>query len=135
MNETTLDKAVDLAMPADLNDEGRRAYEIIVAYLKERGWIDNGGCKAFYSPAEWRAREEPYGSKSHLVVVYDDGAIRPVFSMDAAYDLDCDHYRQTGKTRQPYGLYEGMQEKLRAAGLYFEECTRWYCAIYSVEAA
>ena len=38
---------------------------------------------------------------------------------------------ETGKTHEPYGLYEGMQAKLREAGLYFEECTRWYSAVYS----
>jgi hypothetical protein len=58
-----------------------------------------------------------------------------VFNLDAAYELDCAHYRKTGKSREPYALYEGMQEKLREAGLYFEECTRWYCAVYSTEAA
>jgi hypothetical protein len=126
---------LDFAMPAGLTEPGRRAYEIIVAYLKERGFANNGTCKAFYAPAEWAAREEAYGTESHLVVVYDGGTIRPVFSMDAAYDLDCAVYQETGKTRTPYGLYEGMQDKLREAGLYFEECTSWYSAIYSVEGA
>jgi hypothetical protein len=133
VNATALDKTADLAMPADLNTAGRRAYEIIVAYLKEHGRTDTGGCKAFYSPIEWSARKEEYGTKSHLVIVYDGGAMRPVFSMDAAYDLDCGNYQQTGKSREPYAFYEGMQEKLREAGLYFEECTRWYSAVYSVD--
>ena len=128
-------KTTDLNMPESLDEPGRRAYEIIVAYLKERGVSDNGGCKAFYSPAEWAAREESYGTKSSLVIVYDGGAMRPVFSMDAAYDLDCAIYQETGKKREPYSLYEGMQAKLREAGLYFEECTRWYSAIYSAEGA
>ena len=134
MNAVSIDKTRDLDMPDGLAEPGRRAYEIIVAYLKERGFSDNGTCKAFYAPAEWAAREESYGTKSHLVVVYDGGAIRPVFSMDAAYDLDCAIYQETGKKRKPYSLYEGMQAKLREAGLYFEECTRWHCAIYSEEA-
>lgn len=130
-----LDKAHDLDMPEGLADKGRRAHEIIVAYLKEHDFSDNGGCKAFYSPTEWSAREESYGTTSHLVVTYDGGAIRPVFSMDAAYDLDCAVYQETGKKRKPYSLYEGVQDKLREAGLYFEECTGCYSAIYSVEAS
>ena len=133
MNATALDKTTDLDMPESLSAKGRRAYEIIVAYLKERGFSDNGGCTAFYAPTAWAAREESYGTKSHLVVVYDGGAIRPVFSMDAAYDLDCAIYQETGKQRKPYSLYEGMQDKLREAGLYFEECTRWYSAVYSID--
>jgi hypothetical protein len=132
VNETTRDKDGDLAMPEGLADPGHRAYEIIVAYLKERGFSDNGTCKTFYAPAEWAAREESYGTKSHLVVVYDGGAIKPVFSMDAAYDLDCAVYQETGKKRKPYSLYEGMQDKLREAGLYFEECTNWFSAVYAI---
>jgi hypothetical protein len=131
----SIDKTADLAMPEGLDDAGRRAYGIITAYLKQHGRIDTGGCKAFYSPAEWKAREEKYGTESHLVVVYDGGAMRPVFSMDAAYDLDCDRYQQTGEKRKPYALYEGMQDKLREAGLYFEESTGWYAAVYSTGAA
>lgn len=125
----------DLDMPENLDATGRRAHAIIVAYLQEHGFADNGTCQAFYSPTEWTEREESYGTKSHLVVVYDGGAIRPVFSMDAAYDLDCAVYRETGKSRKPYGLYEGMQAKLREAGLYFEECTRWYAAVYSIDSS
>ena len=124
-----------LAMPENLGDKGRRAYEVVVAYLKEHGRTDTGGCKVFYAPAEWIARGQEYGGRSHLVVVYEGGNLGPVFSMDAAYDLDCNHYQQTGEGREPYALYDGMQEKLRAAGLYLEECTRWYSAIYSVEGA
>lgn len=127
------DTTTDLAMPEDLTPLGRRAYEIIVAYLKGAGFADNGTCKAFYSPSEWIARGESYGTTSHLVVAYDGGTINPVFSMDAAYDLDCAVYRATGTKRDPYQLYEGMQEALRAAGLYFDECTRWYAAVYSID--
>lgn len=124
--------ANNLNMPEGLSDLGRKAHAIITAYLADHGRTDTGGCKAFYSPAEWAAREERYGTGSHLVVVYDGGALRPVFSMDAAYDLDCARYEETREKREPYALYEGMQDKLREAGLYFEEATRWYCAIYSI---
>ena len=135
MSATAIDKSTDFDMPTDLGDLGRKAYEIIMAYLKAHGFDDNGGCTAFYSPTAWREREESYGTKSHLVVVYDGGAVKPVFSMDAAYDLDCAIYQETGKKRKPYGLYEGMRAKLREAGLYFEECTRWYSAVYSIDSA
>lgn len=135
MSTATIDKTADLDLPDGLTDQGRRAHEIIVEYLRACGRTETGGCKAFYSPTEWVARGERYGKKSHLVVVYDGSDLRPVFSMDAAYDLDCAVYRETGTTREPYSLYEGMQEKLREAGLYFEECTGWFSAIYSTEGA
>lgn len=118
----------DLVMPDGLSDAGRRAHEIIVAYFKEHD-LTTGGAKTFWAPSEWT---EEYGTDSHLIVAYS-GSMRAAFSMDAAYELDCDHYQRTGKHREPYALYEGMQERLRAAGLYFEEQTLWYSAVYSVE--
>ena len=135
MNAVAIDKSADLDMPEGLNDLGRRAHEVVVAYLNEHGLTDTRGCKAFYTPAEWIADGQEYGARSHLVIAYDRGALRPVFSMDAAYDLDCDHYQRTGKSREPYALYEGLRVKLREAGLYFEECTRWYSAVYSIDSA
>lgn len=129
-----IDKSRDLDMPEGLDEKGQKAYAIVVEYLKALDLTDTGGCKAFYSPGAWRVRGESYGTKSHLVIVYDGGDLRPVFNMDAAYDLDCMVYRKTGKTREPYSLYETMQDKLRDAGMYFEECTSWYCAVYSERA-
>lgn len=123
--------STDLDMPEGLDAAGQRAHAIIVAYLAEHGRTDTDG-KAFHAPSAW---DHEYGARSHLVIAYEGGSLRPVFSMDAAYDLDCAHYRKTGKSREPYALYEGMQEKLREAGLYFEECTGWYSAVYSVEAS
>jgi hypothetical protein len=121
-----------LDMPEDLDEEGRHAFDIILSYLRVHGRTYTGGCKAFYSPSEWRTRDEQYGTEAHLIVVYDGGALGPVFSMDAAHDLDADITQQTGRpSPAPYALYEGMQNKLREAGLYFEECTNWYCAVYS----
>jgi hypothetical protein len=127
-----LDKGHDLDMPPGLNDAGQRAHKIIVEYLKKHDLTNTGGCKAFYAPAEWK---EQYGDDSHLVVVYDGGDMRPVFSMDAAYEVDCAIYQETRQPREPYSLYEGMLAALREAGLYFEECTGRYSAVYSVESA
>jgi hypothetical protein len=122
---TTLD------MPEGLSAKGKKAHAIIVEFLKAHELTYTGGCTAFYSPTAWQARGEEYGKKSELIVVYDGGDLRPVFSMDAAYDLDCMVYQETGKpSTTPYSLYEGMAAKLREVGLYFEECTGWYAAVY-----
>jgi hypothetical protein len=121
-----------LDMPADLSAKGKKAHAIIVEFLMAHSLTDTGGCTAFYSPVAWRARGEEYGKKSELIVVYDGGDLRPVFSMDAAYDLDCMIYQETGKpSTTPYSLYEGVQAKLREAGFHVEECTGWYAAIYT----
>ena len=125
-------KENEMKMPADLSERGRRAHEVIVGYLTELGRLDTGGCQAFYSPAEWIARGEGYGLRSVLVVVYDGGDHRPVFSLDAAYDHDCRTFRERGAEYRPYEMYEAMQKRLHDVGLYIEECTAWYGAVYPV---
>ena len=105
-------------MPGGLTETGQRAHLIILEYLQQHGLTNTVGCRAFYSPTEWTGRGEKYGALAHLIVVYDGSDMRQAFSLDAAWPT--------------YSLYEGMQDKLCAAGLYFEECTCWYCAVYSV---
>lgn len=116
-------------MPEGLSAQGQRAHAIIVAYLNEHGIAKTDGEPAFHAPQSWH---QEYGTRSLLVIDHQGGPLGPVFSMDYAYDQDCAHYRKTGKAREPYALYEGMQEKLREAGLYFEDCTRRYSAVYSI---
>lgn len=122
----------DLDMPEGLSDAGRRAHAIIVAYLAEHGVKQAGQFQAFHSPASW---DQEYGGRSHLVIDHRGGPLGPVFSMDAAYEHDCANYRRTGKTREPYMLYQGMMDKLREAGLFFEDCTRRYSAVYSIDSS
>lgn len=104
------------AMPKGLSRKGQEAYGIIMEVLRAHDGEDTGGCKSFYSPAEWKARGEEYGTESELVVVYDGGDLRPFFNMDDAYP--------------GYDLHEKMRQALAKAGLYAEECTGWYGAVY-----
>ena len=103
--------------PDDLDANGKRAYEIIVKFLRDHEVTYTGGCKAFRSPAEWAARGETYWSKSCLIVVYDGGAHRSAFTLD----------------EEDYDLCDALQEALREGGFMFEECTTWYGAVYSQE--
>jgi hypothetical protein len=125
MNTATVNTANrDLIKPDGLSEAGQKAYAIIVAYLK----ANNLTCtelRVFYAPAEWIERGHEYGTKAQLIVMYDGAtSLKRVFSMDACYAMarpgvDC------------YALYEGMQAKLNEAGMFFEECTGWYAAIYT----
>lgn len=107
----------DLARPDDLSPKGQRAHQVIMRLLEEYDLTYTGGCKAFYSPLEWKDRGESYGHTSELVVVYDGGDVQHFFTLDGS---------------SSYTLYERMREALEAEGMYWEECTRWYCAIYSL---
>jgi hypothetical protein len=115
----------ELEKPADLSPLGTKAYDAILEFLAKDGVLEaeskygiTGGCTAFYSPQAWRERGEIYGRAAELIVVYDGGALGPYFSLDHDYPK--------------YRRIEAMQEHLRSIGLYAEECTGWYCAIYKI---
>jgi len=135
-----MDKNLD--KPECLSPAGARAYDAIISHLDKNEMIDyisTGGCKAFYSPEEWSERRELYGTKSVLVVVYDGGDLRRSFNMDEAYDHGLTYlaYLKEEGIEPPsdfnaYKSVEKMQESLRLAGFYAEECTGWYAAIYEI---
>ena len=102
-------------MPEGLSDKGQAAWKaIITLLLSEDPQMSTGGCKAFYSPAEWRKRGEAYGCDGELIVVYDGGDHRPYFTLDS----EC------------YALVERMQQTVGTLGCHIEECTTWYAAVY-----
>jgi len=99
-----------LTQPQDLSPAGVLAYTAITGLIAKHG-LQTGGCKAFYSPREWFARGERYGTRSELVVVYDGGELGEVCRMDGAF-------------------YSELVEALKGQHLYVEECTGWYAAVY-----
>jgi len=108
----------DFEIPEDLSSLGSAAAHHIMATLtRELGKApDGGGCTAFYSPAEWLARGEKYGRGAELIVVHDGGDQASFFSYDY----------------ENYGNIDKMNETLEELGLYAEQCTCWYTAIYMI---
>lgn len=106
-------------MPEGLSDLGMKAYNEVMRTLNAFNKTYTGGCKAFYSPQEWKDRGEKYGLKSHLIVVYDGGDLSRFFNSGCAM---MDGFRS----------YEFMISELKYSKLYFEECTNWYSAIYEI---
>lgn len=80
------------------------------AYLEEHELV---GDAFFCSPKVWRAREEEYGLKSDLVLVYDGSDLYGIMN---------------GYCGGPY--YEDIWNICQKHGYYFEPCTSWYCAFY-----
>jgi len=105
-------------MPVGLSAKGKTAYKTIMAVLNDKcdGNVDTGGCKTFYSPAEWKARGEEYCTKAELIVVYDGGVVPCFFNSD----YEC------------YQCIELMDNELEKAGLYFEPATGWYGGVYLI---
>ena len=105
----------DTIMPDNLSDAGKTAYEIIMKVMGEE-LIDTGGCTTFYSSKQWIERGEDYGTKSELIICHDGGSVGDYFSYD--------NYN--------YELINKMSEALEAVGLYTEQCTSWYSALYKI---
>lgn len=105
-------------VPEGLCENGQMAARAIIDRLKADGCMSSGGCKVFYSPQSWKERGEKYGLKSVLVVVHDGGDHAGYFNL--SYDA--------------HQCIDSMQSDLRKIGLYAEQCTSWYSAIYSVRA-
>lgn len=104
----------DLARPEGLSRRGAKAYGVIRRFLKAYMYEYTGGCRAFYSPQEWKERGEEYGTDSVLVVVHDGGDLAYVFNM----------------ARASSNVFEAVNEALSRAGFHLEPCTGWYGAIY-----
>jgi hypothetical protein len=104
-------------IPDGLSDQGRRAAEIIRDFCREHKLGSNQ--RVFHSPAEWTLG---YGQGSLMVVLHEGSDANRALSMDGADE-------QNGGD---YSLYEALQERLREAGVYIEQCTRWYSAVYAI---
>jgi hypothetical protein len=117
---TTATTTDESTLMGTLCEQGERARRAILDLLASR----RIGTKdlAFYSPAEWSTRGD-YGHRSVLVVVHEGADAGHALGMDKAYwtarpGFDC------------YAAYEAVQDALRSVGLYLEDCTIWYSAIY-----
>lgn len=108
--------------------EAARIARVILDVAKELDATDIGGAKAFYEPAEWRARGEIYGQGAALVVVHEEGDLWRLFSPTAAYE-----YGITGRADE--AATERMAGALAAAGYWAEPMYDWATAIYRAEDA
>jgi hypothetical protein len=101
------------SIPDGLSPEGLKAAEL-VRKLAINGEWDTGGCVTFYSPEEWRDRGEKYGLHSHLIICHDGGDVAPRCNMDYCR----------------YDEWEGFQAEFHKIGMFVEQCTSWYSAVY-----
>jgi len=106
----------DWAIPSDLSAKGRQAAALIVAFLKERDMDDPCGGGRFYTPDEWDERGEQFGLGSLLIITHDGGEHAPAFNWD--YDA--------------YTVVEDLRQELSTIGVYVEQCTSWYSAVYPI---
>lgn len=101
----------DLDFPPDLSERGRLAAQTILDFAKSKGSTDTGGCRAFYSPAEWKDRHESYGTEGVLIVCHDGGCFYDLLPVSAESSME-------------------IGDALSALGFTLEQCTAWYSAVY-----
>ena len=82
------------------------------------GAQSGGGCRAFYTLAEWRERNESYGLDSRLIVVHDGGDLAPWFNPAYCRNEQCSK----------------LSREIERYGYFIEPCTCWYSAVYIGEA-
>lgn len=109
----------ELAAPPNLSPRAAEAHRVILEVLRKHEATYTGGCRGFYSNAQWAERGEEYGRGAVLVVVYDGGDLGDFFNLDHA---------ESDSSR-----YEAMRKALEEIGLYSEECTGWYSGIYEID--
>jgi hypothetical protein len=96
----------------DNEKNAKKIAKLINAFLDERGQNDTGN--KMYSPKVWEERGEDYGTNSLLIITHDGGNHAPFFSHDYSADA----------------AMEDLRSYLEDRGVYVEQCTSWYSAIY-----
>ena len=105
---------------SNLSGKSKKVADGIVKWLTDRyksfgDTPSGGGCRAFYSPREWKERGESYGTNAVLIICHDGGDLAPLCNFD-------------------YECYKAMEEFRNFLGdkfgVYPEQCSSWYTAIY-----
>ena len=102
-------------IPGGLSATGRAAAKAIQKELIASDG-ETGGCRAFYSPKQWRERGEQYGRNAELIVCHDGGDLALMFSLD----------------HECHETHEKVLQALARVGAWAEACTCWYSAIYKL---
>nr|WP_296774217.1 hypothetical protein [Rhodococcus sp. (in: high G+C Gram-positive bacteria)] len=101
-------------IPDELSERGTSVARLICDFLVERGLEEHGGGGKFYSPAEWKARDERYGTDSLLVITHDGG----------------DHAAAFNPDYEDYALMQALSTRLADSNVFVEQCTSWYSAVH-----
>lgn len=100
-----------------MTSEQRKVRAVVMRTMGSKAY--SGGCRAFYTPEEWKAKGERFGTESVLVLVHDGGTLASFCNWD---------YCETDRV-------ERLQRNLREAGYFIEQCTTWFSAVYKIPEA
>ncbi len=103
----------DLALSEQASEAAKLIHSTILKVIGHDAYT--GGCRAFYTPEEWKAKGEKYGLNATLIIAHDGGDLADYFGPMA-----------------PDELIIKMENALSAIGYYADLCTGWYSAVYPV---
>jgi hypothetical protein len=118
-NRGIVPSEAELVLPEDIPQIVKDAL-LEVRYFVGSLWerpASTGGCKAFYSPQEWRDRGWEVSEKVLCVVCHDGGDLAPLFNLDY----------------QDYKSYDQLDMMLRRRGLYTETINSTTSHIYEIQ--
>jgi len=103
----------DLLPPEGISPRAKQAYDVILPFLIAHDLTFTGGCQVFHRPEDW---DGDYGKGSVLVILYEGASAGNAFSYD----------------REQYPLIEALDKELAKIGLFSEQCTTYYSAVYEI---
>jgi hypothetical protein len=103
-------------IPESATFSQRKAMEYIRAFFSKRQRLYTGGCRSFYTPEQWNAKESAdLNVRTAVAVICGDGG-------EVSYAIN--------SMKGDVAFYRAFNAHLEAAGLYTESLTCWATAIY-----
>ena len=107
-------------IPSGLSAKGAQAAAVIRDFCTTR-LADKAGQMVFRSPSTWQGE---HGKNSLLIVCHDGGPHDAMTNMDGAY-------QHCSVANPGYADYEALVVQLKEIGVFIEQCTRSYSAVYN----
>ena len=114
-------------MAEQCRDHGERVETADTLTIAIREWLSSKGIES--DPSDFRLYDphrDEFGQRSLLIITHEGTDAARAISLDGAYDYGAG-------SKDCYSLYDQFSEYLDKMGVYIEQCTRWYSAIYADE--
>lgn len=102
-------------IPNGLTDRGKAAAQVIIDFCKQHDLESDQ--EVFFDPHHWMGA---FGDNSLLIVTHANTDASRALSLDGAYE----------RNRRDYSLYDALYKQLASVGVYIEQCTKYYSAVY-----
>ena len=116
--EKIKDHLDDLKIPAGVRGPAREFAKKLLNYAAALEFNYTGGCKLFYSGAEWRERGEAWGNNAVMVICHDGGDFWEILNYDSNFNA------------RKYTGVNAVSKIADECGVWTEALTGWATAVY-----